>query len=33
MLNEISDKIITTEEPVEYEIEGLIQIPVNPTSA
>ena len=30
LLNEISDKIITTEEPVEYEIEGLIQIPVNP---
>ena len=30
MLNRIEDKIITTEEPVEYEIEGLIQIPVNP---
>ncbi len=30
LLNEISEKIITTEEPVEYEIEGLIQIPVNP---
>jgi type IV pilus assembly protein PilB len=30
MLNEITEKIITTEEPVEYEIEGLIQIPVNP---
>ncbi len=29
-LNRIEDKIITTEEPVEYEIEGLIQIPVNP---
>ena len=29
-LNEINDKIITTEEPVEYEIEGLVQIPVNP---
>ena len=29
-LNRIEDKIITTEEPVEYEIEGLIQIPINP---
>jgi type IV pilus assembly protein PilB len=29
-LNSIEDKIITTEEPVEYDIEGLIQIPVNP---
>ena len=29
-LNRIEDKIITTEEPVEYDIEGLIQIPVNP---
>src|SRR5262245_12345842 len=29
-LNRIEDKIITTEEPVEYEIEGLVQIPVNP---
>ena len=32
-LNELNDsetKIITTEDPVEYEIEGLIQIPVNP---
>ncbi|MDB5349445.1 MAG: type secretory pathway, ATPase PulE/Tfp pilus assembly pathway, ATPase PilB [Planctomycetota bacterium] len=29
-LNVIADKIITTEEPVEYEIEGLVQIPVNP---
>ena len=28
-LNRIEDKIITTEEPVEYEIEGLIQIPIN----
>ena len=30
LLNEITEKIITTEEPVEYEIEGLVQIPVNP---
>jgi type IV pilus assembly protein PilB len=29
VLNRIQDKIITTEEPVEYEIEGLIQIPIN----
>src|SRR6516165_9848132 len=29
-LNEISTKIITTEDPVEYEIFGLVQIPVNP---
>ena len=29
-LNHIEDKIITTEEPVEYEIDGLIQVPINP---
>lgn len=29
-LNDVETKIITTEDPVEYEIEGLIQIPVNP---
>ena len=29
-LNEITDKIITTEEPVEYDIDGLIQVPINP---
>jgi type IV pilus assembly protein PilB len=29
-LNHIADKIITTEEPVEYEIDGLIQVPINP---
>ena len=28
-LNEITEKIITTEDPVEYEIEGLIQCPIN----
>ena len=28
-LNKISDKIITTEEPVEYDIDGLIQVPIN----
>jgi type IV pilus assembly protein PilB len=29
-LNNIADKIITTEDPVEYEIDGLIQCPINP---
>ena len=29
-LNDVETKIITTEDPVEYEIEGLVQIPVNP---
>jgi type IV pilus assembly protein PilB len=28
-LNEITDKIITTEDPVEYEIDGLVQCQVN----
>ena len=28
-LNDIADKIITTEDPVEYEIDGLIQCPIN----
>ncbi|HVS35771.1 MAG TPA: ATPase, T2SS/T4P/T4SS family [Gemmataceae bacterium] len=28
-LNVISDKIITTEDPVEYDIDGLIQVPIN----
>src|SRR4051794_5484514 len=28
-LNSVEDKIITTEEPVEYDIEGLIQVPIN----
>jgi type IV pilus assembly protein PilB len=28
-LNHIADKIITTEEPVEYDIDGLIQVPIN----
>jgi type IV pilus assembly protein PilB len=32
-LNKIEDKIITTEEPVEYEIEGLLQVPINPDIA
>jgi type IV pilus assembly protein PilB len=28
-LNDISEKIITTEDPVEYEIDGIIQVPIN----
>jgi type IV pilus assembly protein PilB len=28
-LNEITDKIITTEDPVEYDIDGIIQLQVN----
>ncbi len=28
-LNEITDKIITTEDPVEYEIDGICQVPIN----
>jgi len=30
-LNSIEDKVITTEDPVEYDIDGVIQIPINPT--
>jgi len=29
-LNTLETKIITTEDPIEYDIDGLIQIPVNP---
>lgn len=28
-LNEITTKIITTEDPIEYDIDGLIQVPIN----
>ena len=28
-LNDITEKIITTEEPVEYDIDGIIQIPID----
>jgi type IV pilus assembly protein PilB len=28
-LNEVTDKIITTEDPVEYEIDGICQVPIN----
>lgn len=29
-LNDIETKIITTEDPIEYDLDGLIQVPVNP---
>ncbi|MGI6401033.1 MAG: GspE/PulE family protein [Thermoguttaceae bacterium] len=29
-LNVITDKLMTTEDPVEYEIDGIIQIPIDP---
>jgi type IV pilus assembly protein PilB len=29
-LNSIEDKVITTEDPVEYDIDGIVQIPVDP---
>jgi len=29
-LNEISEKILTVEDPVEYDIDGLVQVQVNP---
>ena len=28
-LNSISDKIITTEDPVEYDIDGIVQVPID----
>ena len=28
-LNNIEDKLITTEDPVEYDIDGIVQIPIN----
>ncbi len=28
-LNQITDKLITTEDPVEYEIDGICQVPIN----
>jgi type IV pilus assembly protein PilB len=28
-LNVITDKVITTEDPVEYDIDGIIQVPIN----
>ena len=29
-LNDISEKIITTEDPIEYDLDGVMQIPINP---
>lgn len=29
-MNSVSEKLITTEDPVEYEIDGIVQIPINP---
>ena len=29
-LNDIETKIITTEDPIEYDIAGLVQVPINP---
>jgi type IV pilus assembly protein PilB len=29
-LNDIRDKLITTEDPVEYDIDGIVQIPIDP---
>jgi type IV pilus assembly protein PilB len=29
-LNDIEVKIITTEDPIEYDIDGLVQVPINP---
>jgi len=29
-LNDVETKIITTEDPIEYDIDGLVQVPVNP---
>ncbi len=28
-LNEITDKIITCEDPIEYDIDGIVQVPIN----
>ena len=28
-LNQITEKLITTEDPVEYEIDGIVQVPIN----
>src|SRR5947209_14690261 len=31
-LNEITEKIITTEDPIEYDIDGITQVPINSRS-
>ncbi len=30
-LNRIHDKLITTEDPIEYDIDGIIQVPIDPS--
>jgi type IV pilus assembly protein PilB len=30
-LNSIRDKIITTEDPIEYDIDGIVQVPIDPS--
>jgi len=30
-LNTIEDKLITTEDPVEYDIDGIVQVPIDPS--
>jgi type IV pilus assembly protein PilB len=30
-LNSIEDKLITTEDPIEYDIDGIIQVPIDPS--
>ncbi|OHB71707.1 MAG: pilus assembly protein PilB [Planctomycetes bacterium RBG_13_63_9] len=29
-LNDVADKLITTEDPVEYDIDGIVQMPIDP---
>lgn len=31
LLNDVETKLLTAEDPVEYEIEGIMQVPVNPS--
>jgi len=31
-LNTVADKLLTVEDPVEYEIDGIMQVPVNPVA-
>jgi type IV pilus assembly protein PilB len=28
-LNDVEDKLITTEDPVEYDIDGIVQVPID----
>ncbi len=30
-LNDITDKLITTEDPIEYDIDGIVQVPIDPS--